>query len=325
MGLKIGILGLGGIATKFARAIDYCDDIERYALASRDIEKSKAFAEKFPAEKIYGSYEELYNDPNVDAVYIATPHSFHKEQIINCLMSGKSVICEKPCVLTVKDAVEITELAKEKNLLLMEAMWTRFLPPVQKAKEWVENGKIGKVKIIEASFSYLCGENPKIRNFNPELAGGAVYDVGIYPFAFASFVAGSKVKEYKTFLAPAFTGVDEIHASIVKFENNALALISSGMRTTTHQTATIYGDNGKIVLPQFWATSKAYLYDNNGNLVDSFDSGYSHEDDAYMGFKYEAQHFSDLINSGKKESPIVPHEYLIECTKFFEDAIKDLK
>ncbi len=325
MQINIGVLGPGNIAGVFSENAKDVDGVKIAAVASRDLEKSQAFAEKFNIDKAYGSYDELYNDDDIDLIYIATPHAFHAEQTRCALNSGKSVVCEKPFVLNVKDAEELITLAKEKNLLLMEAMWTRVLPPNIKVKEWIKDGKIGDLKFIRASFGGVSNENPESRTFKKSLGGGALYDIGIYPFSLALFLADSKISEYKTITTPAFTGVDESVLAIIKFENNALAQISTSVRAAMSDEAEICGTNGKIVIPKFWGASKAYRYDLSGNLVETFDSGYDNDGrGVYKGFRYEVEYIRDLYNKGLKESPDISFDYILTACKFFEDALKDL-
>ncbi len=322
MSVKIGILGAGNIANTFAKNSVYVNDAEIYAVASRDIAKSKDFADKYGIKTAYGSYDELYKDENVDIIYIATPHNFHYEQAKVCLLNGKAVLCEKPSFLNTKEATEIIELAKEKNLLLMEAMWTRFLPPVNTAKEWIKDGKIGDLKLLKADFGFIAKEEPTGRMFNPDLAGGALYDIGVYTYSFVSYLADSKIKQHKSIVMPAFTGVDETTASIIEYENKAVAQITCSIRAGLSSDAVIYGTEGSIKVEKFWCATKAYLYDKAGNLVDSFDSGYKDEHpDLYEGFKYQIQHAVDLYKNGKTESPVASFDYILAASKYYEDCL----
>lgn len=324
MDIRIGIIGPGNIANRFAAAAPLCTGVKITAVASRDLQKSSAFAEKYGIEKAYGSYKEILNDNEIDAIYISTIHTLHFEQIIASLNAGKSVICEKPSLLTVSEAEQVIALAKEKNLLFMEAMWTRLLPAVLKAREWVSEGKIGDLKLITASFGGISKFNPESRIFAPEKAGGSLYDVGIYSLSFAMFIANSPIKEYKTMITPTCTNVDETFVGLVKFDNNALAQISSSIAAPVDDTGYIYGNEGKIVLQNFWACTKVIYTAKNGEEEVWHDTYGDDRDSLYEGFKYEIQHFADLLKDGKTESPIVTYDYIMNCVKFFEDSLKEL-
>ena len=181
MTVRFGIIGPGSIATRFATVLNTVDGVQLTAVASRDQAKAAAFAGKFGAAKAYGSYLELIQDSAVDVIYIGLTHNFHYEVAKLCLNHGKSVLCEKPLVTSQKDAAELAELAREKKVLLMEAMWTRCIPAFRKAREWVAGGRIGAVKLIDASFSFNAPFDPEHRLYDPKLAGGSLYDAGVYP------------------------------------------------------------------------------------------------------------------------------------------------
>ncbi|MFI3325024.1 MAG: Gfo/Idh/MocA family oxidoreductase [Clostridia bacterium] len=321
MSINIAILGPGNIARRFADAVVNCTGIKLLGVASRDLEKATEFANKYGIEKAYGSYQEVFDDKTIDAVYISTLHSVHYEQIMASLNAGKHVLCEKPSLLTVKEADAVIALAKEKNLLFMEAMWTRLLPPVLKAQKWIADGEIGDLKLINVAFGFPAKEDPNSRLFSPEKAGGALYDVGVYTFAFATFMANSPIKEYKTMVTKAFTGVDESNTAMIKFENKAIANICSSVRANLNDTAYIYGTDGQIIVDRFWCSTKVTLK-KRGLEDEVFESDYT---DTYIGFKYEIQHFADLVNAGITESPIVTYDYVKDCVKFFEDSLAEIK
>jgi predicted dehydrogenase len=190
MKVRFGIIGLGAIAARFASVLNTVPGVELVSVASSDKRKADAFAEKFGAKKAYDNYVELVNDDDVDVVYIALTHNFHFEAIKLCLSNRKGVLCEKPLAINKKDADYLTVLSKELNVLLMEAMWTRFIPAFKKAKEWVKSGTIGDVKLVNASFCFNVPFDPENRLYNPKLAGGSLFDAGVYPIEFTTGVLG---------------------------------------------------------------------------------------------------------------------------------------
>lgn len=174
-----GILGPGKIAHKFVQALQTIDEVKITAVGSRDKDRAEAFSRQYGIEKSYGSYEELASDPDTDIIYVATPHPFHKECVELCLNSGKAVLCEKPFTLNARDTRELAELAREKKLFLMEAMWTRFFPVTKKVRQWLNEGAIGDLQVLRAEFGFGGEHDPKGRLLNPELGGGALLDLGI--------------------------------------------------------------------------------------------------------------------------------------------------
>lgn len=197
MKVKFGIIGLGGIAHRFAKAIQLVENVELAAVASTNENRAKQFAGEYKIETYYGDYNLLVADPSVDVVYIAQTHDRHCELIKLCIENKKGVLCEKPMVLTREQAVEVTTLAKNNNVLLMEAMWSRFIPTFQKAKEWVAKGEIGKVKMVQASFCFNFPYNPNHRLFDKDRAGGSLYDAGVYPIEFATGILGEHPVDVK--------------------------------------------------------------------------------------------------------------------------------
>lgn len=185
--LTWGIVGAGRIAKQFAQDIQYVSNAKLLAVAARDLKRAQEFADAHAIGTAYGSYAELFNDQTIDAIYIATPHSFHFEQAKAAMLAGKHVLCEKPICVSSDEFSELAAVAKAQGVLLMEAMWTYFLPALRQAKRWVDEGKIGQIKHIKADFGYLAPYEPNSREYDAALAGGSLLDVGIYPLALALF------------------------------------------------------------------------------------------------------------------------------------------
>lgn len=316
MNVHFGIIGPGYIASRFAAVLADTDDVTLTAVASAS-SKTKAadFAAKYGAGKAYSSYEELVNDDQVDVVYIGLTHNYHYEAIKLCINHGKGVICEKPMTISRKEAEEVTALAREKNILLMEAMWTRFLPAFIRAKQWTREGKIGAVKLIQASFCFNFPFDPEHRLFNPKLAGSSLLDAGVYPIEFASGIIGENPVDITGVLHNCATGVDDFAAISLKFPSGALANLSCGLTAKTSLDAYIYGSEGHIVVYDFLKTRSCESYNRDGLLVDSFTS------EPIEGFTYQILHFADLYRKGLVESDLMPHQDSIACAAVFDTLL----
>ena len=315
MNVRFGIIGLGVISDRFAAVLNTADGVELAAVASSDEMRAVAFAKKHHAAKASKSYLDLVEDKDVDVVYIGLTHNFHYEAIKLCIEHGKGVICEKPMFLNKRDAEEITTLAKEKNVLLMEAMWSRFTPPFQKAKKWIDSGRIGQVKLVNASFCFNFPFDPSHRLFNPSLAGGSLYDAGVYPIEFTTGMLGENPKHVKGLASICETGVDDYVAFSMSFESGTLASLSCGTAAVTSQDACIYGTNGHVIVYDFLGSRKCELLDNDNNLIERFEVTF---DD---GFIFEIIHFADLYRNRKTESDIMPLEDTIACAGIFDELI----
>ena len=292
-----GILGPGSVAALFARDTEALSGTKLAAIGSRSPDRAMAFAGRFKAERSYGSYEELVGDPAVDVVYVATPHPFHKEHVLLCLEHGKAVLCEKPMAVNEQEVREMVSCARGKDLFLMEAMWTRFLPVMKDVRDWLPDGRIGDVRLLTASFAFRVPWVPEGRMLNPRLAGGALLDVGVYVTALASMVFGGPPSGIEAAAHLGETAVDEQTAMIFRYEKGALALLSCAVRTDTCSEARIYGTEGSIRIPEFWKAASATLETPGKEPVRSAgDSGY----------QYEALEVMSCLRAGKKESRLMP-------------------
>ncbi|MBN1651101.1 MAG: Gfo/Idh/MocA family oxidoreductase [Bacteroidales bacterium] len=202
-----GIIGLGKIAHKFAEDLQLVEDANLLAVASRDIENAKSFAKKFSANQFYSSYKALVENPNVDVVYIATPHALHYEHTLLCLNANKAVLCEKAFAMNAAEVKEMIRTAKARNVFLMEALWTRFIPGTLKTLALIKEGSIGKIHSVEADFGFIGDTDPEKRLFNKRLGGGALFDIGIYPVFLSILILGAP-KYINAHATMAATGVD---------------------------------------------------------------------------------------------------------------------
>lgn len=297
--IKWGVLAPGNIANRFAKGLAEVKHAVPYAVGSRDLGRAKEYAEKYGFEKAYGSYEELAKDKEVDAIYVATPHPMHEQAVLTCLDHGKAVLCEKPFAVNARQAQNMISRARENKVFLMEAMWTRFLPAVQKAMELVKAGAIGRVRHISADFGFNSQVNPDSRLYDLKLAGGSLLDVGIYPLSFCSLVYGQQPDRIQSHLELGVTGVDEIATALLSYRGGRSAQVMSAIRLNTVQEAVITGDSGFIRLPEFWTARSVHLINAEGEQT--FDLPF-----AASGFQFEIQEVVDCLNQGLIESPNMP-------------------
>ncbi|MBC7765125.1 MAG: Gfo/Idh/MocA family oxidoreductase, partial [Hyphomonadaceae bacterium] len=254
--IRWGIVGTGAIAKKFASAIKQVDGAELVAVASRSQTSADTFACEFDVPQTYASYEAMANDSTVDVVYIATPHPYHCENTQLFLNAKKAVLCEKPFAMNAKQAQEMIACARKNNVFLMEAMWTRTIPENMAVRALLEQGVIGEVKSLQASFGFRAQWQPEGRLFNKALGGGALLDVGIYVVSYASMIFGKPPDTISGFAQIGTTGVDEQNAMIFGYNSGQMATLLSAVRSELDNQAVIYGEKGKIVVPRFWdATS----------------------------------------------------------------------
>lgn len=257
--IKWAIMGTGTIANNFAKGLTFLDNAELYAVASRSIENASKFGEQYGFAKCYGSYEEMLKDKEVDVVYIATPNSAHKENIIMCLNNGKAVLCEKPFTLNAKETEEVIKLAREKKLFLMEAMWTRFFPIMKKVHEWINEGAIGPIRMISADFGFRREGNPEERKVSLQRGAGALMDVGIYPISFSTWIYKKDPSNINAITSLLETGVDEQSAMTLGYEGGQMALLSCAINTPLQNEARIIGNKGTIIIPDFIKSTSATL------------------------------------------------------------------
>lgn len=305
-----GIIGCGNIAKKFATAVSGLPNAKIYAAASRSLEKAKAFANEQGIEIYYGSYEELANDKNIDAIYVATTHNFHYDCMKIALNGTKPVLCEKSFTVNYKQAKELAEIAKKENLLLMEGMWTKCLPIYRTVNDWLK--QIGDIRMVKADFGFSFNFNPEHRLINPQLAGGALLDVGVYVIAFATMFLGTQPKSIVSNAHIGETGVDEQGCAIMQFDNGAIANLSFAVRTKLKDYGMIYGTNGHIEVENFFGATKATLY------LDGREPQTVEMPHLINGFEYEIMEFMKCLDEGKKQSDIIPLSDTLNIMKIMD-------
>jgi predicted dehydrogenase len=303
-----GIIGPGKIANKFAVALTMTENASLYAVASRDSGRAREFGEKYNASKIYNSYEALANDPDVDAVYVATPHAFHCEQTILCLNRGKPVLCEKPMALSRGQVEKMVQAARDNRVFLMEAMWTRFLPHMQKILQMVRAGELGAIRYVRADFGFHGPFSPDNRLYNLSLGGGALLDIGVYPLFLCLAVLGQPGKILATgTLAP--TGADESAHAFLQYGNGATAVISSTFACQTSITAEIAGTNGSIRIPTAWYKNDRFILHRPGVGTAMGTEETFQFEPMVNGFEYQARELMECVEKGMIESPSMTHEF----------------
>jgi predicted dehydrogenase len=290
-----GILAPGKIAHKFAVGLQVVPGAELYAVGSRDFERARKFADQYHAPVCYGSYEELARDPEVDVIYIASPHSFHMEQTLLCLQEGKGVLCEKPLAINSHQVTAMIKSSKHYGSFLMEALWSRFLPNIIKTKEAINQGVIGDVSHLEADFGFLADYDPKSRLFDPYLGGGALLDIGIYPLFFAIYLFGSPV-EIEASATLTKTGVDQSCKVHLLFAGGKTASLYFTLTEFTPVEARITGDKGEIKLPNRWYQPVNMITSKDSSQVETV------FDFVGNGYNYQAAEVQNCLGQNKIES-----------------------
>lgn len=315
--VRWGILATGTIAHKFAQTIIHMDDdTQLVACGSRDIEKSKAFAEEYSIPKYYGSYEDLIQDKEVDAIYIATPNSMHLENIKMCIEAGKHVLCEKPITTNAKDAMEVFALAKEKGIFLMEAFWISMLPMHLKISQLIAEGTIGEVRHIRADYGFTVQGARRARKFDASLGGGALLDIGIYNIGFVAMILGFKPVKLQTTVHMNEFGTDDFETIIFEYDNGATATMAVSIGMKMEKEGVIYGTKGSIRLPDFQKAEhmKIELYDGTTQDIQMpFEIN---------GFEYQVREMIECIDRGQVSSSIQTPENSIRVMELM-DLIRD--
>lgn len=300
--IKWGIIGCGGIAHMFADSLAVLDNGTLLAGASRSPGRAQAFAEKHGMERVYTDYESLAADSDVEAVYIATTHNFHFENIKLCLENGKHVLCEKPFTVNAAQTETLRTLAHEKNLFMMEAVWARFLPAVVKLRELLDDGLIGEVRTVMGHFSINgFGFNEQHRLRNKALAGGALLDLGIYPITLATMVFGEQPTRIQSSAVLGDTGVDDRSFYLFDYENGCRAELSSSFMHHAPVEGVVCGTEGYIRVPGFPGAQELHIY-RGGGEPEILKLPYSEGE----GFVFEIAHAMECIAAGKLESHILP-------------------
>jgi predicted dehydrogenase len=311
-----GIIGPGRIATSFCKALQRSERVKIYGIASRDEKRASDFAQTFGAVKTYNNYEALAQDPDIDVIYIATPHSFHAASAITCLRNKKPVVCEKPLTLDYKTAKDIVEVAHDNNTFLLEGMWSRFNPAVKMAKELIEAGTIGEIRHVTADFGFKKDYDPKSRLYDLALGGGSILDVGIYPLFLALFILG-KPDLIQTTAHLASTGADESCAFTLHYKYGATAQLFSSMIVETRKDAEICGTRGSIVIQSPWYKSQGLIVSKEGQPEERIPLPYPGN-----GFEFQIEEVTRCLDLDLKESPLMTHDFTLLKAQVSDEILR---
>jgi predicted dehydrogenase len=300
---KWGILAPGKMSAKFAIGLKLLENVELYAVGSRDLKRAKQFADEFGFKKYYGSYEELVSDPDLEIVYIASPHSHHHEHTMLCLKNKKAVICEKAFALNSREVEEMINEAAKQKVFLMEALWPPFQPIYKKTMEILQSGKPGRIVHLNASFAFQPPFDPLERKFNLSLGGGSLLDIGIYPVIDALYFMGvpSEIIAKASF---AESGSEESISIIFRYDDGRMATLYSSFRTTCKIGCDLLCENGNLFFSRRRDMSQRLIVAMNGKE----NVEYSLLPDA-MGYQFEATEVMKCLDEGKLQSEIVPHSF----------------
>ncbi len=310
-----GIIGLGHIAHKFAQDLLITKNARLHAVASRSLEKATAFAELYHVPHYFGSYEEMVKCPDIDVIYIATPHTFHCEHTLLCLKHQIPVLCEKPFAMNAREVESMIALAKAQDTFLMEALWTRFLPTIRKTLELIDNGTIGKVLTLKADFGYKAIFDPKNRIFNHQLGGGSLLDVGIYPI-FLSLLLFGKPTSIKAVTSIGQTNVDETCGILLQYPGHKMAILHSSIIADTGTEAIICGERGNIKINTRWHEPTSLTLNLKNKEPQDFFFNYRGN-----GYEYEIQELMKCLDRGMLESLKMSHDFSLDLIELL-DAIR---
>ncbi len=317
MTVRWGIAGPGGIAERFAEGMELVADGEIAAVASRSRNRADAFADRHDIRQRYGSYGDLAADPDVDVVYVATPHSRHEQDTLTYLAAGKHVLCEKPFALNAAQARRMAEAARAGGLFLMEAMWTRFLPAYRRLRELLDDGRIGEPLVVEADFGFRVPVNPEHRLFDLALGGGALLDLGIYPVQLCAFVLGTPERVLADGVIGE-TGADEIVTGLLH-SGGRLGVVKAATRVALSCTARISGSDGWIGLPAPMHSPTALTIGGPGATGGT--GGIERVDAAFegVGLRFQVEEVHRCLAAGQTESPVMPLDESIALLGVLDD------
>ena len=312
--MKIGILGTGKIAHTVTKTLAQLEETELYAAASRSKEKADGFARQYGFQKAYGSYEEMLSDPEVELVYVATPHSHHYENMMRCMELGKPVICEKAFTINSRQAEEVKTYSEEHQVFVAEAIWTRYMPSRAIIQKVIDSGVIGKVRALTANLFYNISENERI--VRPELAGGALLDVGVYGINFALMHFGSDIERIESAVQLIDTGVDGMENISIFYKDGRMAAISAGIWSRSDRQGIFYGEKGYIVVENINNPQSVSVYDDADRLIEKIEVPRQ-----ISGYEYEFIECVKAIRAGRTESWSMP---LAESVRVMEimDSIR---
>ena len=314
--MKIGIIGAGAIAKTLAETMRQMDTVTCYAVASRSAEKAEQFAREHGFTKAYGSYEELVSDEQVELVYIATPHSHHFGHMKLCIEHHKPVLCEKAFTMNAGQAKEIAQLAAREGVFVAEAIWTRYMPSRNIISDMLASGIIGNVSMLTANLSYAMAQ--KERLLRPELAGGALLDVGVYPLNFALMSFGDEIEKIESSVSYTHTGVDAMETITLFYKDGRMAALNAGMYVRSDRKGIFYGDKGYIIVENINNPQSVTAYDLDDRILKRVEVPKQ-----ISGYEYEILECMDRIAQGETESCSMPLAETIQVMELMDGLRRD--
>ncbi|MCM1134703.1 MAG: Gfo/Idh/MocA family oxidoreductase [Clostridium sp.] len=315
---NVGIMGAGNIAAVMANTLNKMKGVKCYAVASREKVKADAFAGKYGCKKAYGSYEELAMDKKVDLIYIATPHSEHFENAKLCIEHGKPVLCEKAFTANAAQAEELIKLAKEKEVFLAEAIWTRYMPMLTTIREVIGSGIIGEPKTLTANLGYIIDNVPRLQD--PALAGGALLDVGVYTLNFALMVFGNDIAKVVSNCTYTKTGVDEQNSITLQYQDGRVAHLNSSMVSLSDRKGIIYGTKGFAIVENINNFESITVYDTSYNKAAFYKAPKQ-----ISGYEYEVEASMRAIRDNQLECAAMPHSETLRVMKLMDSIRREWK
>ena len=313
---RVGIIGAGHIAEKMAWTLTQMTEAEPYAVASRSLEKAEAFAEKYGFSKAYGSYEDILDDPMVELVYVATPHSFHHAHVRMCLEKGKPVLCEKAFMLNRAQAEDVINLAREKKVFLAEAIWTRYEPAREILDGLIASGEIGTPTFLKASLSYPVEGKERVRT--AALGGGALLDLGVYCINFALMNMGSDIEKITTTCRKNEEGVDVQETFTFQYRDGRTAMLAASVLCADDRQGIISGDKGYIIADNINNPLRFDIYRRGAELVRSVEVPQQ-----ITGFEYQVRACIEAIRSEKIEPDAMPHSEILRVLEIMDTLRKE--
>lgn len=313
---NVGIIGAGHIALKMASTLAALPRTHRYAIASREMRKARRFAKEQCFERAYGSYEELMDDPKVDLIYIATPHAFHFEQAKACILKGKPVLCEKAFTANATQAEELLKLAEEKQVFIAEAIWTRYLPMSRTIAELVRKGAVGTPYLLSANLGYAITNRERL--VRPELAGGALLDVGVYTLNFAAMVFGTEILSTTSTCVKMDNGLDAQDSITLVYPGERMAVLNSSMLARSDRQGIISGDGGHMIIDNINNPQSIKVLDGNYQTVAEY-----HAPSQVTGFEYEVNACLEALDKGLLQTLDMPHDETLRIMRQMDALRKE--
>lgn len=313
-----GIIGAGHIARKFAKALSAAPGARLHAIASQDIQRAEAYAEECNVPHAVGSHEEILDIPEIDIVYIATTHNFHHRDSKLCLEAGLPVLCEKPFTLRLDELEDLVDIARRKKLFLMEAMWTRFLPTIDKVLELIREDKLGKIQVVRADFGMHREFDPEHRLFNKALGGGSLMDIGVYPLFLALLLNGMP-EEMNAVGHFGLTGVDESCVMNLKHPNGVVSGLQTTFLSNTPCEAEIFGEKGSIKINSKWYAPSSVTFHPRKGQEQEFKFEYLGN-----GYHLEAIEAMECLRKGMTESKKLPLSFSLDLMRLVEKVKNEI-